>query len=235
MGERGYDTAANDVWALGVIFTSMVSGHNPWRRAVMADDCFRSYIRNPDFFRLMLPISPAADDILRGVFAPSEIRLSLSQFREKITKADTFFLDDDEIAGASKFVQLAAASYLCDISTQESSSSSFGAMLDLDIADAARRLAIEGRSKSSASSAEVDPRPSQGEHREAELQVNGIRTESRKRAVPPPPPPQRMPSFKELMHPSSPTSHSGTPSKKRSWRSHSPSGMFKRLMDRIIM
>ena len=57
MGVPGYRTSANDIWALGIIFTSMISGHNPWRRAVMEDSCFRSYIHDPTFLQPDRPMS----------------------------------------------------------------------------------------------------------------------------------------------------------------------------------
>ena len=234
MGETGYDVAANDVWALGIIFTSMISGHNPWRRAVMSDDCFRSYVRNPDFFKLMLPISAAADDILRSVFAPSEVRLSLSGLRAKIVAANTFFLTDDQIAGASRFVQLAAASYLCDITTHESSQSSSGPLLEIEHAEAAPRIAVEPESMPQPQPVELEvgigAQPAQ-----EELQADGIRAGMRKRPVPPP---QRMPSFKDLMSPSPSreSSHSGGRLKKKLWgRSQSPTGLFRRIMDKIFV
>jgi serine/threonine protein kinase len=229
MGEKAYDTAANDVWALGIIFTSMISGHNPWRRAVMSDDCFRLYIHNPDFFRLMLPISTAADDILRNVFAPSEIRLSLADFRRKIVNATTFFLTDDEIAGASKFVQLAAASYLCDITAQDSFSSSIEAMLDVEVAETARCFALESKSEPPLVPIRDDPCPLCGDDG---LRADRVGAEMRKR---PAPPPQRMPSFKDLIHSSSGPSHPGPRTKKRVWRSQSPVGLFKRIMDKIFV
>ena len=55
-----YNTRSNDIWALGVILTSMISGHNPWNNACPDDPCYRVYIKNNNFLREMLPISPAA-------------------------------------------------------------------------------------------------------------------------------------------------------------------------------
>lgn len=121
-GPDSYCARSNDVWALGVIFTSMISGHNPWRRAILTDDCFRSYVNNPGFFREMLPISLGADAILRRIFTNDECRVSLIKLRRMILDADTFFMTDQEIARSGQYVQMAARSYLCDppASTQSS-------------------------------------------------------------------------------------------------------------------
>lgn len=232
MGRVGYHTGANDIWSLGIIFTSMISGHNPWRRAVMTDDCFRSYIGNPNFFRLMLPISPAADDILRSIFAPSEVRISLSDLRRKIVEADTFFLTDDQIAHSSKFVQLAAASYLCECTAPESKESSFEAIPDRDVEELAQRIG-DGEDTKALSEPAL-----QGSGRRTPgsggLQVNGVRSGLRKRPVPPPP--QPMPSFRDFVQSSTNSSQSDSRSKSKSPRApHSPVGFLKRMMDKIFV
>lgn len=233
MGVPGYRTAANDVWALGVIFTSMISGHNPWRRAVTADPCFESFVHKPDFLKCMLAISTAANDILVSIFAPSEIRISLSDLRTKIRNADTFFLSAKEIAHASKFVQQAAESYVAGISSGSgNSASSFSALFDVDITNAAQRL-IEAHKEDAEEEAAlrreviVTPGP------QLEVPETGVRPEAGKR---PAPPPQPMPSFRDFMRtPSSGSSHSDDREQKgKPWRSHSPTGFFKRIMDKLF-
>ena len=79
----------------------------------MTDDCFRSYVTNPSFFRDMLPISPAADAILKRVFTNDIGRVTLSQLRRLVLDVDTFFMSDAEIARSGTYVKMAAESYLC--------------------------------------------------------------------------------------------------------------------------
>lgn len=121
-GPDSYCARSNDVWSLGVILTSMISGHNPWRKAVLTDDCFRAYVNNPGFFRDMLPISSSADFILRRIFTNDEHRVSLSKLRRLILDVDTFFMSDEEIGSSSTYVQMAAVSYLCQPQPPSSSS-----------------------------------------------------------------------------------------------------------------
>ncbi|MCO5610614.1 hypothetical protein L7F22_064853 [Adiantum nelumboides] len=44
-----YDTAANDVWSLGVILVNLICGRNPWKQATMSDETFREYLRTQTF------------------------------------------------------------------------------------------------------------------------------------------------------------------------------------------
>ncbi|PCH45060.1 kinase-like protein, partial [Wolfiporia cocos MD-104 SS10] len=86
-----YSTRANDVWALGVILTAMISGHNPWRRATYTDECYRAYLQDQDFLYRTLPISSGANDILQRIFTsdPSR-RITIPFLRLKIMQVDTF-------------------------------------------------------------------------------------------------------------------------------------------------
>ncbi|KAI0937579.1 hypothetical protein AcW1_001576 [Taiwanofungus camphoratus] len=110
--QKAYSTRANDVWALGVIMVNMITGRNPWRKATMADECYRAYIHDPNFLQNMLPISCDANVILQQVFAANPLyRISLSHLRAMILQIDTFFMTRKEIAGANSHVRKAAETY----------------------------------------------------------------------------------------------------------------------------
>ncbi|KAG0008194.1 hypothetical protein BGZ80_003748 [Entomortierella chlamydospora] len=53
---KSYDSAANDVWSLGVILINLVFGRNPWKQACLRDDTFAAYVANNDFLQTILPI-----------------------------------------------------------------------------------------------------------------------------------------------------------------------------------
>lgn len=70
----------------------MISGHNPWRRAIVADECYRAYIRDSDFLCKTLPISRSANNILQRIFtSDSSQRITLPYLRLLIMQTDTFY------------------------------------------------------------------------------------------------------------------------------------------------
>ncbi|WFD35514.1 Serine/threonine protein kinase [Malassezia cuniculi] len=80
-----YSTAANDVWSLGIILITLVCARNPWKEAVLTDDTFREYAKNPDFLLDILPISRALNDVLKRVFCiDEEKRCTVSELRASI-------------------------------------------------------------------------------------------------------------------------------------------------------
>ncbi|KAJ3476811.1 hypothetical protein NLI96_g10904 [Meripilus lineatus] len=111
-GHRPYNTQYADVWALGVILTNIIAGRNPWRLATTEDEHFLSYMADHNYLLSMLPISKAANDILKSIFTLNPAaRASISEIREDVLAIRTFFLTDEEIARSTEAVRIAAASY----------------------------------------------------------------------------------------------------------------------------
>ncbi|CDO70626.1 hypothetical protein BN946_scf184748.g24 [Trametes cinnabarina] len=107
-----YSPRANDVWALGVIFTSIISGHNPWNQACLTDACYRAYLRNDRFLIDMLPISPSANLLLQHIFRHESIRrITLTQIRDVVEAMDSFFMRPDVIASGGEYLRSSAATY----------------------------------------------------------------------------------------------------------------------------
>lgn len=261
-GTGSYCARSNDVWALGVILTSMISGHNPWRRADLTDDCFRTYVNNPGFFRDMLPVSPAADAILRRIFTNDDKRVSLSKLRRLILDVETFFMSDEEIACSNMYVQMAAVSYLRD---PLSPSSSNGRKLSRNVHEvthAAQGASCHEKAKhwlEKAAPEEMDmspvisrlrttvaDRPTSEVYSRSTTLDSSVRSNTEnysprgilKRTLPPP---QPMPSRHTLLQLSADSIHPPSSSRSRFSKSRrvcgsdSPVGLLRRLMDRIFV
>ncbi|KAI0646373.1 kinase-like protein, partial [Trametes meyenii] len=100
-----YNTRANDIWALGVILTSMTTGHNPWNNACPTDPCYRAYLRNDRFLVEMLPLAPSVNLLLQHIFRPETARhLTIPQIRKVIVSLDTFWMRPTLIASGGSYL-----------------------------------------------------------------------------------------------------------------------------------
>ncbi|KAJ7577634.1 kinase-like domain-containing protein [Mycena floridula] len=103
-GRQRFSTIHSDIWALGVIMTNMLTGRNPWRRALTTDGGFRTFFEDPGYLYKALPISKSAAEILQGMFKINSLaRTPLSTLREQIIAADTFFRPPQEMTLESAF------------------------------------------------------------------------------------------------------------------------------------
>ncbi|KAI8089615.1 kinase-like domain-containing protein [Halteromyces radiatus] len=48
---KPYDSAASDVWSLGILLLALMFGRNPWQEANLADPAFAEYKRNPTMLK----------------------------------------------------------------------------------------------------------------------------------------------------------------------------------------
>ena len=94
-----------------MILCSILTGRNPWRAALKSDHCWNSFVENPNFLRNELPISHAAHSLLRDIFTPQVVRMSVSQLRERVTTIKEFFMTPMEIHQAGDRVWRVAQSY----------------------------------------------------------------------------------------------------------------------------
>ncbi|KAI0341474.1 kinase-like protein [Trametopsis cervina] len=100
---RFFDAERNDIWAVGVIFASILSGKMPWESAGEADPEYVRHVRHPHHLRRILPISLEANYILQRIFYPSAMGSpTLDDIREMVLRVDTFFMTDKEMQRSAK-------------------------------------------------------------------------------------------------------------------------------------
>ena len=64
---------------------NLTCGRNPWKRACVEDSTFRAYLKDRQFLRTILPLSPELDAILGRVFECDPLqRISLQELRDLI-------------------------------------------------------------------------------------------------------------------------------------------------------
>ncbi|EJU06687.1 hypothetical protein DACRYDRAFT_44525, partial [Dacryopinax primogenitus] len=85
-----YCAAAADVWALGVILVNLVTGRNPWHKAVEGDSVYDNFCRDPNALQNILPISPELNHLLRRIFVEPKLRPSIPEIRKDVLKIDRF-------------------------------------------------------------------------------------------------------------------------------------------------
>jgi serine/threonine protein kinase len=86
-----YASGPNDVWSLGVILVNLCCGRNPWKRASTEDSTFRAFLKDSQFLRSILPLSPELNSILRRIFECDPLkRITLPELRRLIVECPSF-------------------------------------------------------------------------------------------------------------------------------------------------
>ncbi|KAJ9190752.1 hypothetical protein DTO166G4_921 [Paecilomyces variotii] len=86
-----YASAPNDVWSLGVILVNLTCGRNPWKRASPEDSTFRAFLKDPEFLRTILPLTPELNYILRRIFECDPVkRITIPELRTLIMECPAF-------------------------------------------------------------------------------------------------------------------------------------------------
>jgi len=115
-----YSARESDIWSLGVILANMISGRNPWRYARSDDPCFHAFFKDDDFLLNVLPISEAANCLLKRIFVINPAaRISLPNLRQAILEIDTFFLTEEELEHTSSQCQRNAKYYAEEVPEEE--------------------------------------------------------------------------------------------------------------------
>ena len=100
---QAYLTAASDVWALGVLLVNLACARNPWRKANLEDETFRTFVSNPDLLRRILPVSDEVVAVLIRCFCPDPAqRITLAELRAEVLRIGTFTLSDAELERANR-------------------------------------------------------------------------------------------------------------------------------------
>ncbi|KAI0372025.1 kinase-like protein [Pilatotrama ljubarskyi] len=213
---RPYDTRANDIWALGVILTSMISGHNPWNHARPTDPCYRAYLRNDRFLINMLPISTTVNIVLQHIFCPEAIRrVTLENLRHTLESMDTYFMRPEVIASSCEYLRSSAKTYfegspLASYYLPAASTSS--TLVLMEEGDAEGRRNARARDSPSSDMSDGGPNTPEMRAQQPELEVADLA---------------------EGPYAATSVELPGGPATKRR-RSMSPAGILRRLVDRFF-
>jgi len=85
--EQPYDSAASDVWSLGVMFLALVFGRNPWQEASSYDNAFAEYVRNPAILKELFPMSEECFQFVKNALTiDPKRRPDIAQLRNQFAK-----------------------------------------------------------------------------------------------------------------------------------------------------
>lgn len=74
-----------------MILVNLTCGRNPWKRASTEDTTFRAYLKDPEFLRSILPVSPELNVILHRIFECDPYkRITIPELRQLILECPRF-------------------------------------------------------------------------------------------------------------------------------------------------
>ncbi|KAI0795427.1 kinase-like domain-containing protein [Abortiporus biennis] len=116
-----YDAEKTDIWALGMILITMLTGHSLWKEATIEDRNFRKFMEDDDFFKKNCPISEETVNICRRVFTydNASSRIDIPTFREMIKNVKTFYMSEEDIAQSTSQVKEIAQKFLTKPMSEE--------------------------------------------------------------------------------------------------------------------
>ncbi|KAI8882021.1 kinase-like protein [Backusella circina FSU 941] len=94
-----YDSAASDIWSLGILLLGMMFGRNPWSEASITDATYMEFKRSPIMLKdqLFPDMSMSTFRLLCTALAPNGAkRPSIAEFREQFLAIDHLFDDEQE-------------------------------------------------------------------------------------------------------------------------------------------
>jgi serine/threonine protein kinase len=112
MGLRGrylFFSCVQHTYIHQVILINLTTGRNPWRYATPKDQTFKAFMDDPDSLRSILPLSRAANDLLKRCFAldPRQ-RISAAELRREVLAVDRFIMSKSELLRSPSAVRAAA-------------------------------------------------------------------------------------------------------------------------------
>ncbi|KAI1316023.1 hypothetical protein EDD11_010548 [Mortierella claussenii] len=108
---KSYDSAANDVWSLGVILINLVFGRNPWKQSCAKDETFSAYANNRDFLQTILPMSSELNEIIKAVFCINpQHRIKLPELARRVQACKGFVKNVNKVTSGCSAFTIAVAS-----------------------------------------------------------------------------------------------------------------------------
>jgi len=74
IGGKSFDSAAADVWALGILFVNVLCCRSPWTQASLVDNAYTQFLNEPDFLHKKLSLTTKGDALFLKVLSPHASR-----------------------------------------------------------------------------------------------------------------------------------------------------------------